>query len=190
MKDKIKEFRLNITIPAVFTMVIGILLLVFPVESLATISKVIAAIIILSGIFVVVNQLIEHGVDNALGIAVGMMILIVGIWLFNDSGKIISIIPIAIGVILVIHGVQDLGMAVEAARAKASNFWISFVLAVINIVFGIICIGAAFQVVSLATRIIGIMLIWDGITDFGIVHSVRKATGSVVDGTITREEDI
>ena len=169
MKDKIKEFRLNITIPAVFTMVIGILLLVFPVESLATISKVIAAIIILSGIFVVVNQLIEHGVDNALGIAVGLMILIVGIWLFNDSGKIISIIPIAIGVILVIHGVQDLGMAVEAARAKASNFWISFVLAAVKI---------------------GVMLIWDGITDFGIVHSVRKATGSVVDGTITREEDI
>ena len=51
MKEKIKEFRLNITIPAIFTVAVGILLLVFLVESLATISKVIAAIIILSGIF-------------------------------------------------------------------------------------------------------------------------------------------
>ena len=190
MKDKIKEFRLNITIPAIFTVIVGVLLLIYPVESLATISKVIAIIIILSGIFIVINQVFERGFDNGLGIAVGVIVAIVGVWLFYDSGKIISIIPIAIGVILVIHGVQDLGMAVEATRAKASNFWISFVLAAVNILFGIICIGAAFQVVSLATRIIGIMLIWDGITDFGIVHSVRKATGSVVDGTITREEDI
>ncbi len=190
MKEKIKEFRLNITIPAIFTVAVGILLLVFPVESLATISKVIAAIIILSGIFIVISQIFERGLNNGLGIAVGAIVAVIGIWLFNDSGKIISIIPIAIGVILVIHGVQDLGMAIEAARAKATGFWVSFILAAINIIFGIICIGAAFQVVSLATQLIGIMLIWDGITDFGIVHSVRKATGSVVDGTITKEEDI
>ena len=184
MKDKIKEFRLNITIPAIFTVIVGALLLIYPVESLATISKVIAIIIILSGIFIVINQVFERGFDNGLGIAVGVIVAIVGVWLFYDSGKIISIIPIAIGVILVIHGVQDLGLAIEATRAKASGFWLSFILAAVN------CIGAAFKVVSLATQLIGIMLIWDGITDFGIVHSVRKATGSVVDGTITREEDI
>ena len=37
MKDKIKEFRLNITIPAIFTVIVGALLLIYPVESLATI---------------------------------------------------------------------------------------------------------------------------------------------------------
>ena len=92
MKEKIKEFRLNITIPAIFTVAVGILLLVFPVESLATISKVIAAIIILSGIFIVISQIFERGLNNGLGIAVGAIVAVIGIWLFNDSGKIISII--------------------------------------------------------------------------------------------------
>ena len=190
MKEKIKSFRLNITIPALFTIAIGVLLLIFPEESLVTIARIIAAVIILSGAFIVVNQIYERGFNNALGIAVGVILALIGIWLFSDPYKIVSSIPIAIGVILVIHGVQDLTMAIEAARAHASNSWIAFVLALFNIFLGIICIADAFNIVSLATRIIGFMLIWDGITDFGIVHSVRKATGFVVDGTITSEEDI
>ena len=76
MKDKIKEFRLNITIPAIFTVIVGALLLIYPVESLATISKVIAIIIILSGIFIVINQVFERGFDNGLGIAVGVIVAI------------------------------------------------------------------------------------------------------------------
>ncbi|MCR4830550.1 MAG: DUF308 domain-containing protein [Pseudobutyrivibrio sp.] len=189
MKEKIKEFRLNITIPAIFTIAIGVLLLLFPAESLATISKVIACIIVLSGVFIVINQIYERGF-NGLGVAVGVILAIIGVWLFNDSGKIVNIIPIAIGVILVIHGVQDLALAIEAAKAHGQNAWFAFVLAIFNIFLGVLCIGASFQIVNLATRLIGAMMIWDGITDFGLVHSVRKATGPVVDGTITHEEDI
>ena len=190
MKEKIKTFRLNITIPALFTIAIGVLLLLFPVERLVTMSRVIAVIIVLSGVFIVINQIYERGIDNALGIAVGVILALIGVWLFSNPVKIASIIPIAIGVILVIHGVQDLAMAIEAARAHASKSWIAFVLAIFNVFLGIVCIADAFNIVSLATRIIGFMLIWDGITDFGIVHSVRKATGAIVDGTITNEEDI
>ena len=190
MKEKFKSFRLNITIPAIFTIVIGVLLLFYPTESLVAMSRVIAGIVILSGVFIVVSQIYERGFNNALGVAVGVILALIGVWIFKDPMKIVSIIPIAIGVILVIHGVQDLAMAVEAARARASSPWIAFVIAALNIILGVICIGAAFKLVSIATRIIGFMLIWDGITDFGIVHSIRKATGTIVDGTVTREEDI
>lgn len=189
MKEKIKEFRLNITIPAIFTIAIGVLLLLFPAESLATISKVIACIIVLSGVFIVINQIYERGF-NGLGVAVGIIVGVIGIWLFNDSGKIINIIPIAIGVILVIHGVQDLALSIEAARAHGNGAWIGFILALLNIFLGVLCIGVSFQIVKIATQLIGVMLIWDGITDFGLVHSVRKATGSIVEGTITHEEDV
>ena len=55
MKEKIKQFRLNITVPALFTLVIGVLLLLFPTESLSAISKGIAVIIILCGIFIAIR---------------------------------------------------------------------------------------------------------------------------------------
>lgn len=188
MKDKVKEFRLNITIPAIFTIIIGALLLIFPDPSINAISKVIACIVIISGVLIVINQFLEKGFE-CLGIAVGVILAIIGVWLFFDSGKIAKIIPIAIGVILVIHGVQDLGLAIEGAKLHASRAWLSFILAVVNIFLGVVCIAYAFQIVKLTTRIAGAMLIWDGLVDFGLVHSVRKAS-KVIDGVITNEEDI
>ncbi len=189
MKEKIKGLRLNITVSAVISIVIGVLLLVYPTQSLVTISRVIACIIILSGASIIISQLYERGF-NPLGIVVGGILAIVGIWIFRAPDAIVSIIPIAIGVILVVHGVQDLGLALEGLKAKASKPWLSFVIAALNILLGVICIAGAFQIVKLSIQLIGIMLIFDGITDFGIVHNVRKATGSIVDGTITHEEDI
>ena len=189
MKEKIKSLRLNITLSAVISVVIGILLLVYPEQSLATISKVIAAVIVLVGVIIVISQILEAGA-NKLGIVIGFILAVIGIWIYTKPGSVVHIIPIAIGVILVYHGVQDLALALEGAKAKASRPWLPFLLAVLNIVLGIVCIAGAFQIVNLTIRIIGIMLIYDGLTDFGIVHKVRKATGSIVDGTITHEEDI
>jgi len=189
MKEKFKELKLNITISAIISIVIGVLLLVFPEKSLITISRVIACIIVLSGLSIIVSQIFEYGL-NGLGIVVGGVLAIIGIWIFRAPDAIVSIIPIAIGVILVVHGVQDLGLALEGLKAKADRAWLPFIFATLNILLGIVCIAAAFKVVAITVQIIGIMLIYDGLTDFGIVHKVRKATGSIVDGKITHEEDI
>ncbi len=189
MKDKIKALKLNITLSAVISIVIGILLLFYPTESISAIGKVIAVIIMLAGIGVIVSQIFDFGV-NVMGIVVGGILVVIGIWIYTSTAAILSIIPIAIGVILVVHGIQDLGLAIEGARAGAKYPWLDFIIAALNILLGMVCIMHAFGIVNIAIRIIGAMLIFDGITDLGIVHKVRKATGSVVDSTITHEEDL
>ena len=188
MKEKIKGMRLNITISGILTIIIGILLLVYPTESLTTIGKVIGGIVIIAGLGIVIGQIYENGF-NAMGIMVGGVLALIGIWIFISPSAIVSIIPIAIGVLLVVHGLQDLGLGVEAVRASAPRSWLAFVFAVITILLGAVCVAGAFKIITVATRIIGIMLIYDGITDIGIVRKVRKAT-SIVDSVITSEEDI
>ena len=188
MKEKIKGLRLNITLSGVISIIIGVLLLVYPTESLYTISRGIAAIIILAGLFVIISQIFENGF-NVMGIVVGGVLAVIGIWIFAAPDSIVSIIPIAIGVILVVHGLQDLGLAIEALRVKAPRAWIIFIFAIINILLGIVCVADAFKLVAVATRIIGIMLIYDGITDIFTVHKVRKAE-KVIDVDIISEEDI
>lgn len=63
-------------------------------------------------------------------------------------------------------------------------------MAVLNIVLGVLCIGNAFGLVEIGMMLIGIMLIYDGISDMFIVHKVNKAAKDVVDSTITREENV
>ncbi|MDC7278622.1 MULTISPECIES: HdeD family acid-resistance protein [Pseudobutyrivibrio] len=188
MKEKIKGLRLNITISGIISVVIGILLLVYPTESLTTISRVIAAIVILSGIFVIISQVFEKGF-NAMGIAVGGVLAIIGLWIFLAPGSIVSIIPIAIGVLLVVHGLQDLGLAIEAIKTKAPRPWLTFIIAIVTILLGAVCIANAFHLVEIATRLIGLMLIYDGVTDVFTVHKVNKAE-KIIDVELLREEDV
>ena len=163
--------------------------MVYPEKSLSAIGNVIGAVVIFLGIAIIIGQIYEQGF-NAMGIAVGGVLAIVGIWIFRSPEAILSIIPIAIGVILVVHGLQDLGLAIEAVKYHAPRAWLPFVFAVINIILGAVCVIASFKIIPIATQIIGVMLIYDGITDIGLVHKVRKASTLVVDATVISEEDI
>ena len=189
MKEKLKAMRINVTLSAIISMIIGILFLVFPDSSISMIGTIIACVVILAGVIVIISQVVDFG-RNVMGIIVGAVITLIGIDMLISPSAIMTIIPIAIGVLLCVHGLQDLSMAVESAKAHADRVWIAFVIAAVNIILGLVCILNAFGLVSLAFRIIGIMLIWDGISDLGLVHKVKKATGGVVDSTIISEEDI
>lgn len=189
MKEKIKELKLNVTFSAVLSIIIGILLLIYPEASISAIGRIVAIIVIIAGIAIIVSQVIEFGM-NIMGSLVGGVITVIGIWMFVSPQAILSIIPIAIGVLLVVHGLQDLALAIEGIKAKAERGWIPIIIAVVNILLGFVCIANAFGFINLAFRIIGIMLIFDGLTDFGIVHQVRKASKDVIDSSIISEEDI
>ncbi|MBE5911504.1 DUF308 domain-containing protein [Pseudobutyrivibrio sp.] len=190
MKEKIKGLKINITASAIISIIIGLLLVTYPDEITIALSRVIACIIIVAGVAIVLSQIFEND-KNALGIAVGGILSLLGVWMLlaPEDNIIINIIPIAIGVILVVHGVQDLTMAVEIVRNKGKNSWVVFLGAIINIVLGALCIAMAFQVVKMIFWLIGVMLIYDGITDLFFVHKV-KVSKVVVDSIITREEDI
>ena len=189
MKEKFKGMRLNITFSAVLSIVVGVLFLIYPGQSINAIGKLVAGIVLLTGIVIVITQVSDFG-SNIMGVIVGALISMIGLWMFFSPEALLTIIPIAIGVILVVHGIQDMRLAIEGAKASAPRSWIPFVLALINIIFGMICILDAFALVKIQFVIIGIMLIWDGLTDIGIVVKVNHATKGVVDSTIISEEDI
>ena len=63
-------------------------------------------------------------------------------------------------------------------------------MGIFNIVLGVLCICNAFGLVKIGLILIGLMLIFDGLSDMFIVHKVNRATKDVVDTDITREEDV
>jgi uncharacterized membrane protein HdeD (DUF308 family) len=123
-------------------------------------------------------QLISYFADKLLhpfsGI-VGAVILVVGLWIFLTPQSVVSIIPIVIGVVLAIHGFQDIKLALEAKNNGYGKWWIMFIIAFIGVALGVLCVVDAFGVVTLATQIIGIALIYDGATDLWIIFKTLVA---------------
>ena len=63
-------------------------------------------------------------------------------------------------------------------------------MAVLNLILGILCICNAFGLVKITMILIGIMLVYDGVSGVFIVHKVNKSARTVVDSEILREEDL
>ena len=64
------------------------------------------------------------------------------------------------------------------------------VLGAVSILFGVICICNAFGIAKLTMVLIGLMLIYDGVTDMLIVSRGHRAEKNVLDADILREEDV
>ena len=77
--------------------------------------------------------------------------------------------PIVIGVILAVHGVQDVKMALESKNGGYDRWWIMLIIAIISIAIGVLCIVNAFGMVKLAMQFVGAALIYDGISDLWVV---------------------
>ena len=189
MFEKLKEINLNVTIGAVISVVIGIMLLVSPAAIITIIAKVIAAVIIFSGVVFLVSALTDS-TKSALGITVAVLVAIIGIWMFVHPELIASLIPIAMGVLLVVHGVQDFSLAFDTKGNKGDKWWLGLLAGILNILLGIVCVGNAFGIVKIAVQLIGIMLIYDGLSDMLIVHKANKAAKDTVDSSIVYEQDV
>ena len=188
MMDKLKSIKIDVTLAAVLSVVLGVLLVIWPATVITVLARVIAIILMVSGIVSLIPRLMDE-VKSYTSIIVSLLITLIGLWMFLSPQAVASIIPIAIGVLLVVHGVQDLSLALEGKKTKAHN-WSIPLMALLNIVLGVLCICNAFGLVKLGMILIGIMLIYDGLSDMFIVHKVNKASKEFVDSTILHEENL
>jgi hypothetical protein len=189
MIDKLKSIKLNVTLSAVLSIVVGVLLILYPGRVITLIAQLIAVILIASGVVLLIPQLLEP-IKNYLSMLVAILIAVIGLWMFFQPAMMVSLIPIAIGVLLVVHGVQDISLAFEGKKNKATNWWGMLLMAIINIALGVLCVINAFGLVEFSMVLIGIMLVYDGLSDMLIVHKVNKAAKDVVDSEIIHEEDV
>ena len=97
-----------------------------------------------------------------------------GYILLNPLG-LLSIIPIVFGVLLIYHGISDLGQALELRKYEADRWWISIIIAVVTIALGILIMRNPFDTIDMLMRIIGICLIYDGLSDLLLVGKFSKS---------------
>ena len=188
MIERFKAIRLHFTLTAVLELVLGVVLLIWPLTVVGLLATVVGVIVIAMGLVILVSKLFDD-VGRAPGVLIGLILIIVGGWIVLHPAGIISIIPIMIGVGLVVHGAQNFSLALVAQRVDAPRWGWMIVAAVITIVFGVICIVCAIRVVDIAVRIGGIFMIIDGLSSIFMIHRVNKAERDV-DSVIVKETDL
>ena len=168
MKDFFKRVKADAIMSAVLCIALGVVLIVWPGETIDIVCKVLAAGLIILGGVELFSYITNRNGYMFTGI-LGLIVLIIGVWIFLKPSSIVSLVPIVIGVILAVHGVQDVKMALESKNGGYDRWWIMLIIAIISIAFGVLCIVNAFGMVKLAMQFVGAALFYDGISDLWVV---------------------
>ncbi len=173
MKDRLKAARWQIYISSILSLIIGLMYVIFPIGTSAAVSIIIGVFIIIIAVTVLIGG-IMGGVGTAIPcILIAILLGALGGWIIYNPVMFATIMPIAVGVMLVIHGVQSIVSAFNFKNYGRSLWWLAFFGGIISVIFGLICVFFAFGVLQVSAIIMGIMMIVDSIIT--IVVTIRSS---------------
>lgn len=174
MGETFKRIKADIILSALVCVALGVVLLIWPAKTIDIFCRILAVGLMVMGGAQIASYFSNRGSHLFAG-GLGLIVLLVGVWIFIRPESIVSLIPIVIGVILCVHGIQDMRLAFETKGNGYENWWSMIIIAAISLMLGVLCIVNAFGMVKLALQFIGIALIYDGLSDLWIASRAIHA---------------
>ncbi|MDE7017659.1 MAG: DUF308 domain-containing protein [Lachnospiraceae bacterium] len=174
MERILKKIKTNVLISALLCIALGIVLVVWPGMSVQVVCMAIGAVLILNGISRLANFIFgrDGSLFSQMNLVMGIIITVIGVWILFQPSKIIAMIPILVGIIIIIHGINNLQQAVSLCQSRYDKWWIALLLGLVTVGFGILLICNPFKAIDTLVMFIGIFMIYDGISDIWIVSKV------------------
>ena len=117
----------------------------------------------------------KYSVGNG-GVIKGIVYFVIAAFLYFGAGFIISIVPFILGLLIVISGIVKLQEALDMMKYRADGSVTVLVIAILSLVFGILILINPFGTAELLFRIIGIALIYNGVSDLLTVFYFSRKT--------------
>ena len=175
VKVKVKKIKLPSTlVTSILWIILGVILLVYPGQSLDMICRVLGVIAIVFGIIQIVLALIGGGPSSGFGVAVGIILGIVGIVIIVNPDLLVSLLPTVIGVVLVVHGVISLINSFRLIRYKDKFWWLALIFSILSIGMGALLFFRARDAAEYVARIGGFFMIYSGIMHLWLLYRLKK----------------
>ncbi|MDE7258771.1 MAG: DUF308 domain-containing protein [Lachnospiraceae bacterium] len=176
MGNLLKRLKTNIVISAILCVVLGIVLVVWPDLSMQIVCIAIGAVLLIGGgVRLAVYFTNKDGSMYAqMSLITGIVLAVVGVWILMKPDKVLAIIPIIVGIVIVLHGINDLQQAVSLCKDKYDKWWVALILGMLTIGFGVLLICRPFEALDTVVMLIGLFLIYDGLSDIWIVSRIYR----------------
>lgn len=173
MKELFKQIRGEFLLSSIVCIVLGIVLIIWGDAVLLMMGRGFGAIFVLVGV-VNLASFFLNSMSNIVTGFLGAVVSVIGIWVMLDPGMVAKIIPIVLGVLLVFHGVKAVMVALESKKFGDERWWAGAILGAVSIVLGVLCIVSAFQIMTLAVALIGVALVYNGVSNIWLLVRANK----------------
>ncbi len=161
-----KRFLNFVGMDGIFMLILGIIMLVLPKITSMAIAVVLSVILAAYGIYRIVNSIIERKYIRHvfLNIAIGVLLLLSGIFLFFYPVFNLLIITSAIGVYFILESIASTAFAFET-RGLVNMWWINLISGALQFLLGfIIIIGLPQTALWTVGILLGISLLVTGMS--------------------------
>lgn len=171
----LKQLKWNLIITAIIFIALGVILIMWPDATMTTICYMLAALLLIVGAVSLINYLRKDisGIIYRYDLVVGLSAILGGILVIIKVDKLTDLIPVVLGFLVTISGILKMQNSVDMLRLGHGTWNIAFIMAILNISFGIVLLIDPFakQVLIMC---IGIALVYSGITDLYVTIAISK----------------
>lgn len=177
MNDLLKRIKTNALLSAALYAVLGLVLLVRPELSAAVLCTALGLILVVCGLIDITAFLRSRdgSLYAAAHLVAGVVLAAVGVWLISRPTLISVVIPRIIGVLICVHGAGDIGDALTLKKNGSSRWSAAALLGLVTLLLGAVLVFNPFEAFTTVVRIIGVFLIYDGVSDIWITTQVSRA---------------
>lgn len=193
--ELIKKAKWGYLFLSALYIVLGIILIVYPAQTINVICKIIGVTAVAAGIYTIVRFFLRSAATftATAGLITGIICLVCGILLISNPDFIKSIFPFVIGIMIIIDSAFKLSASLELRGTSAGAWYGMFFLALLGLIFGFVVVFNARVAADLITRIIGVSLIVDAVENICAVATVsgkvraiaKKMSKDTVEGEFT-----
>lgn len=177
VKSKYRRIKGSWLVTSLMCILIGLVFAIWPEMVANAANYILGGIILIVGIIYLAMSFWskQRNFLTGFGIIFSVVLIVIGVFMLLKPGFVLSLFPMIVGGIIIIHGIIDLKRSIELASLKYKLWWIALIIAVATIGLGVLLVFNPFSAVTLAFRIIGVILIVDGVSDFWIGFQVKRA---------------
>lgn len=196
-KQWIKDMKKQLTLTAIFSILLGLVLAIWPDATKLAVSYLIGAALVIFGVIQVVRYFVyEVRLDLfRYDFVSGLILLGAGVFFLMKPQVIVSILPILLGIAIIIDGAVKIQQSMDLMRAGYPRWWLIMLLAALALAAGIVLLVNPFEAASTLMLLIGIVLIYNGVTDLWTISRVSgrirqmRADGAVAVSGVEVDEN-
>ncbi|MDY3248953.1 MAG: DUF308 domain-containing protein [Candidatus Choladocola sp.] len=173
--NEVKEFRKSYIFVSALYVVLGIVLLARPTVSVKMICNGLGFLMIVLGITYGIIYFTKDNLEGFLqmDLVIGIICLAFGVFILLNPTFLASVLPFAMGIILLLGAVVKLQSSLNMKRLRFRKWYLVLLFAVLIVVLGIILLCNPFQQEKHMILYIGICLILDGMTNLVSMISIQ-----------------
>ena len=174
--ELLKRLKTNVIISSALCIVIGIVLVIWPDLTMEIACLAIGAVLLIAGIMRLITYFTarDGSVYSQLNLIFGIVLIVVGALILWQWDKVLEIVPIIVGIVIVIHGINDLRQTLALHKSEYERWWVALILGLLTMVLGVLLILNPFAALDTVVILIGIFLIFDGISTIWIMSRIYR----------------